>query len=100
MSTERPYHFDHLLQFSKKISSASDFMHIFHDFIHVYSPGARADNPLGKNCDVNRKASSLWSFVTSLKKSLQPLTLYTFVHEFIHVYSPGARADNPLGTKL
>ena len=26
----------------KMISSKSDFMHIFNDFIHVYSPGARA----------------------------------------------------------
>ena len=24
-------------------------MHIFHDFIHVHSPYARADNPLGPN---------------------------------------------------
>ena len=29
----------------KKISLKSDFM--FHVFIHVYSPGAGADNPLG-----------------------------------------------------
>ena len=31
----------------KIISSKSDFIHIFNDFIHVYSPGARAENPLG-----------------------------------------------------
>ena len=31
----------------KMISSKSDFIHIFNDFIHVYSPGARAENPLG-----------------------------------------------------
>ena len=31
----------------KKISLKSDFIHFFHDFIHVYtcSPGAGADNP-------------------------------------------------------
>ena len=33
----------------KMISSKSDFIHIFDDFIHVYSPGARAENPLGTN---------------------------------------------------
>ena len=33
----------------KLISSKSDFIHIFNDFIHVYSPGARAENPLGTN---------------------------------------------------
>ena len=31
----------------KKISLKSDFMNIFAFFIHVYSPGAGADNPLG-----------------------------------------------------
>ena len=31
----------------KKISLKSDFIFFFHDFIHVYSPGAGADNPLG-----------------------------------------------------
>ena len=33
----------------KLISSKSDFIHIFNDFIHVYSPGARGENPLGTN---------------------------------------------------
>ena len=31
----------------KKISLKSDFIYIFACFIHVYSPGAGADNPLG-----------------------------------------------------
>ena len=48
MSTETSCHFRHLLQVSKKICFKSDFIHIFfHDFIHVYSPRAGADNPLG-----------------------------------------------------
>ena len=33
----------------KMISSKSDFIRIFNDFIHIYSPGARAENPLGTN---------------------------------------------------
>ena len=48
MSTETSCHFRHLLQVLKKISLKSDFIHFFfHDFIHVYSPRAGADNPLG-----------------------------------------------------
>ena len=47
MSTETSSHFGHLLQVSKKKTLKSDVIHIFHDFIHVYSPGAGADNPLG-----------------------------------------------------
>ena len=31
----------------KTISLKSDFIHIFYDFIHVYSPRAGADNHLG-----------------------------------------------------
>ena len=117
-----------------------------------HSPWEGADNPLGPNFDVNRKPSSLWSFVASLKrisstsdfihifswfnkciysrksgadnpqrtkfwcqqkplatlvicykckkKSLWNLILCNFFHDFIHVYSPGAGADNPLGTKF
>ena len=33
----------------KMISSKSNFIHNFNDFIHVYSPGARAEKPLGTN---------------------------------------------------
>ena len=31
----------------KKVSLQSDFIHFFHDFIHVYTPGVGADNPQG-----------------------------------------------------
>ena len=31
----------------QKIALPSDFMHIFHDFIHVHIPWAGAYNPLG-----------------------------------------------------
>ena len=46
MSIETTCHFGHLVSF-KNISLKSDFIYIFHDFIHVYSPGAGTDNPLG-----------------------------------------------------
>ena len=54
----------------KNISLKSDFIPIFYDFIHVYSPRAGAGNPWEQNFDVNRKALSLCPFVVSFKKSL------------------------------
>ena len=46
MSTGTSCHFGHLLQVLKKIS-LKIFCSFFHDFIHVYSPSAGADNPQG-----------------------------------------------------
>ena len=55
----------------KKIFLKSDFIHFFfHDFIHVYSPGAGADSPQGTKFDFNRNVLSLHSFVASFKKYL------------------------------
>ena len=50
------------------MSLKSDFIHFFHDLIHVYSPGAGADSPQGKKCDVNRKALPLYPFVAGFKE--------------------------------
>ena len=48
MSTERPYHFVcPYVASDKKKSLKSNVKHIFHAFIHVYSPGSVADNPSG-----------------------------------------------------
>ena len=47
MSTETSCHFAHLLQVSKKSLSSLILYIFFHDFIHVYSPEAGPDNPLG-----------------------------------------------------
>ena len=44
MSTETSCHLDHLLQVKKNSMILYNF---FHDFIHVCSPRAGADNPLG-----------------------------------------------------
>ena len=48
ISIETSCHFGHLLQVPKKLSLKSDFIQFFHDFLHVYRPGAGSDNPLGK----------------------------------------------------
>ena len=47
MSTERPYHFAHLLQVSKIPFEV--YIYFFHAFVHVYRPGVGVDNPLGSN---------------------------------------------------
>ena len=47
MTTERPYHFTHLLQVSKKSLWSLILYKFFHDLIHVYSPGAGGIQPLG-----------------------------------------------------
>ena len=39
MPTERPYHFTHLLQISKKSLWSLILYNCVHDLIHVYSPG-------------------------------------------------------------
>ena len=92
MSTERPYHFTHLLQVSKK----SDFIQFFHDLIHVYSPGAGEESPQGQSFYVNRNVLSFHSFVESCWSPI----LNNFFHDLIHVYSPGTWADSPKGTKF
>ena len=46
MSTETFCHFGHVLQVSIKISLKLILYYFFHDFIHVYNPGAGADNLL------------------------------------------------------
>ena len=47
MSTERPCHFAHLLQVSKKYLWSLILYIFLPVFIHAYSPRAGADNPLG-----------------------------------------------------
>ena len=59
MSTESPYHFDHLLQ----VSNRSLWILIFFTFFNIFSlyiaPGQRQTTRWGQNPDVNRKALPL-----------------------------------------
>ena len=85
----------------KNISLKSDFIHFFHDFIHVYYPGAEADSPQQTKFWCQTEMSShfihLWQVS---KKCLLSMILYNFFHDLIHIYSPGAGADSPQGTKF
>ena len=65
-------------------------------FIHVYSPRAGADNPLG----TNRKPLSLCPFVASFKTISLKYDFKHILNDSIHVYSPGSRAENLLGTNF
>ena len=72
----------------------------FNAFIHVYSPRAGAENPLGTNVDINRKSLSLCPFVASFKMISSKSDFIYIFNDFIHVYSPGARAENPFWTNF
>ena len=73
----------------------------FNTFIHVYSPRAGADNPLGTNVDFNRKPLSLCPFVASFKtistRFFMLFHISTHFHVFLHVYSPGQGQTTHLG---
>ena len=49
-----------------------------------------ADNPGGKNFNVNRNHLSPRSFATSFKKISFKSDFIQFFHYFIHVYNPAA----------
>ena len=101
MSTESPYHFDHLLQVSNKSFWILILYTFFNVFPHVYSPMAGADNPLWtKSWRQQKSLVTLPICCKFQKKYLWSQILYIIFHVFIHVYSPGAEADNPLGSEL
>ena len=72
----------------------------FNALIHVYSPRAGADNPLGTNVDGNRKPLQLCPFVASFKTISMKYDFKHILNDFIHVYSHRVGTDNPLGTKF
>ena len=72
----------------------------FNAFIHVYSPRAGADNPLGTNVDVNRKSISLCLFVAGLKKiALKSNFIYIFFM-FHQIYIAPGRGRQSIGDKI
>ena len=84
------------------MSVKSDFIYIyiFHDLIHVYSPGAGTDSPRGQNFDVNRKALSFYPFVANFKDISWKSDFIQFVHDSIHIYSPGVGGIQTPGDKV
>ena len=64
------------------------------------APGQGQTAPRGQNLDVNRKALSLYPFVSSFKEISLKSDFIHFFHDLIHVYSPRAGAYSPQGTKF
>ena len=83
MSTESPYHFDHLLQVSNK-SLRILILYIFLKmFFHMnIAPGQGQTTLCGQNPDVNRKALSLCPFVASFKKKKKKSYKSDFIYSF------------------
>ena len=68
--------------------------------MHVYSPRAGADNPLGTNVDANRNPISLCLFVAGLKKiALKSDFIYIFFM-FPHIYIAPGRGRQSIGDKI
>ena len=78
MTTERPLLFAHMLQVSKWSLRNRILYTFFNYFIHVYSPEARADKPLGSKFWCQQKALTT-STICCKKISLNS--------DFIHIYS-------------
>ena len=82
----------------KRISSTSDFIHIFHDLINVYSHRSGADNPRGQNFDVNKNLLSLRSFATSLKQKKTLCMILQIFFMILYMYIPtGQGLTTPWG---
>ena len=65
--------------------------------VHVYSPRAGTDNPLGTNADVNRKPLSLCPFVVSFKTISLKYDLNIFQMILYMYIAPGQEQTTPWG---
>ena len=79
----------------KMISSKSDFIHIFNDFIHIYSPRAMAENPLGTNFWCQQKALITLTICCKFQTNLFEFWFYTHFLMFFHMYIAPGQGQNP-----
>ena len=100
MSTGRPHHYGHLLQVKKNLFEVWFYTIFFHDFIHVYSPGAGQTAPRGQSFEVNRNVLSLQSFVASFKKMSMKSDFIQFFSWFNTCIQPRGRGRQPPGEKF
>ena len=100
MSIETSCHIGHLLQVSKK-SLWNLILYnffFFHDFKHVFSPDAGADNPLGTKFWSQQKHLVTWVFWCKFKKNLFEVWFYTIVFMILYMYiAPGQGQTAPRG---
>ena len=86
----------------KMISSKSDFIHIFNNFIHVYSPGKRAKKTLGTNFWCQQKALITSTICCKFQTNLFEawfFTIFFFFVCFFHIYIAPGRGRQPIGDK-
>ena len=85
----------------KRISSTSDFKHIFSWFTKCIQPQVRGRQPQATKLSCQQNPFVISVICYKFQKNLFEVWFYTiFFHDFIHVYSPRAGTDNPLGTKF
>ena len=85
-STETSCHFGHLLQVSKKSLWSLILYIFFHDFIHVYSPRAGADNPLGMKFWCHQEHLVTLVIYSKFQKHLFELWFYTIFFMILYMY--------------
>ena len=85
MPTERPYHFAHLLQVSKKSHWNLILYILFHALYMYIAPGQRQTTPWGQNFDVNRKALP-FCHCCKFKKNLYEVWFYTHFLMILYIY--------------
>ena len=84
MTTERPFLFAYILQVSKW-SLRNLILYTF-SLIYVYSPGARAENPLGINFWCQQEALITLTICCKFQTNLLVFWFYTHFLMFCHVY--------------
>ena len=86
MSTETSCHFGHLLQISKQSLWSLILYNFFQDFIHVYSPGAGADNPLDTKLLCEQEHLVTLVICCKFQKHLFEVWFYTIFFMILYMY--------------
>ena len=82
----------------KKMSLKSDFIQFFHDFIHVYSPGAGADSPQGTKFWCQQKGLITLPICCKFQRNLFEVWFYTIFFMILYMYiAPGQGQTAPRG---
>ena len=86
----------------KKISLNSDFIQLFHDFIHVYSPRARADSPQGTKFWCQQKGLITLPICCKFQRNLFKVWFYTIFFSWFNtcIYPWGRWGIQPPGDKV
>ena len=98
MSTKTSCQFGHLLQVSKKSLWSLILYFFFCDFIHVYSPRAGADNPLGTKFWCQQEHLDTLVICCKFKENLFEVRFYTNLFMILYMYiAPGQGQTAPRG---